>query len=140
MSVLAQHGKKDMAVRACVEKICESVEPGDYSSEVMAIYYWVCANVRYMKDILDVETLKTPFQLLKTRAGDCDDLATLLAAMYMSCGNVCRFVVVSFVEGVPSHVFCQVGIGGKWVTCDPVAGRDTQIMHGTVRNVWTFKC
>ncbi len=140
MSLLAQQGKKDMLVRRFVERLCAQVEPGDYSSEILAIYYWCCANVRYMKDILDVETLKTPNQLLQSRSGDCDDIATLLAAMYMSCGNVCRFIVVAFASGYPEHVFVQVRVGPKWVTIDPVAAADTTIMHKKVTRHWVFAC
>ena len=76
--------------------------------------------------------------------GDCDDLATLLAAMLMSIGNECRFMVVGFEDKNPSHVFCQVALrtsdagGGNaagervWATVDPVADDGTALMHKRV--------
>lgn len=133
MIVLAHQGKKDLEVRRLVENICSRIKQGDYNSEVLAIYYWVCQNIRYMRDIHNVEFVKTPHRLLKTKSGDCDDMATLLAAMLMACGNVCRYVVVAFQGDNWSHVFCQVmGKQGKWITLDPVARERTAEMHGRV--------
>lgn len=140
MCELARDGRKDPRVRGVVEKIVAEIEPGDYASESYAIYTWVCKNIRYLRDAHDVETLTTPERLLRTRAGDCDDVATLLAAMLMSCGVPCRFCVVSFRKGLPSHVFCQGLIGGRWTTFDPVAGPNTHDMHHRVVEARFFAC
>lgn len=118
-----------MLVRAVTEKVCEGIDQHDYTSEVAAIYYWVCATISYRRDPWDVELVKSPALVLKSRAADCDEIATLLAAMCMTMGNPCRFCVVSFEKGVPSHVFCQTYVGGKWVTVDPVAGPNTHEMQ-----------
>jgi hypothetical protein len=134
MRRFAHQGKADLEVRRLVEKICADIAPGDYASECLAIYYWACQpqNLRYMRDIQGVEFLKQPSRLLKTKAGDCDDIATLLAAMLMACGNKCEFVLVGFKRGgPPSHVYVQVITPkGKRVALDPVANRVTQQMLG----------
>jgi transglutaminase-like putative cysteine protease len=137
---LAKEGRKDMRVRTVVEHIVHKLEPGDYASEAYAIYAWVCRNIRYLRDPHDVELVKDPANVLKSKAADCDEIATLLAAMLMSCGVPCRFCVVSFRKGVPSHVFCQGLIGGKWVTFDPVAGPNTHSMHLRAVEARFYRC
>jgi len=144
MRVKANEAKKSL--RPLAEKICAKLESGDYNSEIYAIYCWVRKNIRYAKDIHDVEYVKAPARLLESRQGDCDDIACLLAALCMAMGNECRFAVVGFETGEPSHVFCQVAVrtgapgidgnarGGKhWVTLDPVADDQTPEMHSRVR-------
>jgi transglutaminase-like putative cysteine protease len=139
MQKFAKEGSKDLDIRRLTEKICAKLEPGDYSSEILAVYYWVCANIRYIRDIDNVEFLKIARQTLQTRTGDCDDIATLLAAMLISCGNIVRFAIVdmSGIKGPQpnySHVFCQAYIPSdhKWITVDPVAGKEAAEMHGRI--------
>ncbi len=126
MRKFAHQGKSDIEVRNQVEKICAQVEPNDYASEVLAIYYWVCNHIRYMRDIRDVEFVKQPSMVLATKTGDCDDIATLLAAMLMSCGNKCAFVLAAFTNPpIPSHVYTQVYTPAGVVALDPVANIET---------------
>jgi hypothetical protein len=130
MQNAANKGKKSLRVRRLVELITEGIAQGDYASEVLAIYYWVCRNIRYIRDIDGVEFIKEPDQVLATGAGDCDDMATLLAAMLMSAGNPVRFAVAGFKPGRPnfSHVYVEVMSPHGPVTIDPVANRDTMRM------------
>jgi len=129
MRKFARAGSEDLDLRALVEDICKNVVQGDYAGECLACYYWVCQNVRYMRDIHEVEFVKQPERLIETLSGDCDDIATLLAAMFMSCGNKVRFVLVGFSPGgPPSHVFVEVLTARGNITFDPVANRDTANM------------
>lgn len=144
MRRLANNAKKDLGILKLTREIVRGLEPGDYNSEIQAIYYWVCQNVRYVRDIHDVELVISPQKVLQLGGGDCDDIACLLAAMLMSIGNECRFMVVGFENRVPSHVFCQVALrtadagGGNaagarlWATVDPVADDATVMMHKRV--------
>lgn len=155
MRTKANEAKKTL--RPLAEKICRSVEPGDYNSEIQALYHWVCANIRYARDIHDVEYVKAPLRLLESKQGDCDDIACLLASLCMAMGNEARFLVVGFEDGLPSHVFCQTAVraqspGGKvsvdgnaakvpqqWVTLDPVAAENIPQMHSRVRFARVYK-
>ncbi len=129
MVQFANKGKIDPRVRSLVEEICKDIAQGDYASEVLACYYWVCQNIRYMRDIQDVEYVSEPRRILETRAGDCDDMSVLLAAMLLTCGNSVDFVLASFVpSGMPSHVFVQVRTPTGVVPLDPVANFDTAKM------------
>lgn len=149
MVKFSKDGAKDLDVRGLVERICSELEPGDYSSEALALYYWVCKNIRYIRDIDNVEFLKTPSMILKTRTGDCDDIATLLAAMLISAGNICRFAINDMSPNgktdTPTftHVFCQVLIPSskKWITLDPVSGKEAASMHKrtTAHQVFPFR-
>lgn len=130
MRDLAIEGRKDLEVRRLVEQLNANVAQGDYASELLAIYYWVTQHIRYMRDPDGVELLKSPAQLLRTRSGDCDDIATLLAAMFMAAGNPVQFALASFKPGRPvfSHVYVEVVTPHGPVVFDPVANRDTRKM------------
>lgn len=136
----ALKGKKDLEIRRLVEKICEEVAEGDYAGELLAIYYWVKQNIRYMRDIDGVEFLKSPNQLIKTRSGDCDDIATLLAAMFMAAGNPVHFTIVAFNGGMPvfSHVYVEVVTPHGPVLFDPVANRVQHEMASNIKAKKTF--
>jgi len=153
MRVKANEAKKTL--RPLAEKICAGLEPGDYNSEIYALYCWVRQNIRYARDIHNVEYVKAPARLLESKQGDCDDIACLLAALCMAMGNECRFLVVGFEDKNPSHVFCQVAVraqapgrtsvdgnvpGGapKWITVDPVADENTAQMHDRIGFVRAF--
>ena len=129
MVSFAHKGKQDLEVRRLCEIICKDIAQGDYASECLAVYHWVCTNIRYMRDIHDVEFIKDPRKLIETRSGDCDDMATLLAAMLMSMGNRCQFVLACFNHSpIPSHVYTQVLSPKGPIILDPVANRDTRQM------------
>ncbi len=148
MRTKANEAKKSL--RPLAEKICAQLEPGEYNSEILALYAFVRKNVRYARDIHDVEYVKAPQRLLESKQGDCDDIACLLAALCMAMGNKCRFLVVGFEDKIPSHVFCQVavraqapgrmsvdgnpgsGVPEQWITVDPVADENTPQMHGRI--------
>jgi transglutaminase-like putative cysteine protease len=90
------------------------------STRARALYEWVRDHVRYVPDVLDVETLTTPDKVLQTLIGDCDDQATLLATLYESVGFPTRFVVAGYTEpGIYEHVFLQVLSSGVWFDADP---------------------
>ncbi len=147
------------SLRPLAAKICAQLEPGDYNGEIMALYAWVCMNIRYVRDIHDVEYIQAPQRVLESKQGDCDDIACLLASLCMALGNECRFVVVGWAPNNPSHVFCQVAVQGVvgggngersvdggavgrveklWTTVDPVAVENTAEMHGRVKHVQVF--
>jgi transglutaminase-like putative cysteine protease len=85
-----------------------------------ALYEWTRAHVRYVPDILDVETLQTPDQTLRSLVGDCDDSATLLATMFEAVGYPTRFVLAAYQQTDQfEHVYLQVLIDGVWVDADP---------------------
>lgn len=115
-----------MAVRNQAVELTRKLRQKDFRGEICALSDWVRDQVRYVKDIRSVETVHDPVTLLKVRCGDCDDKATLLAALAESIGHPARFVAVAYRPGVFSHVWAQArpGPGGPWIdleTTEPLA-------------------
>lgn len=148
----ARKSQNHYEVRQLVEDICRDVASKDYLSECLAIYHYVCARTRYMRDPRTVELIRAPYLIAidlrhgRRVSGDCDDLSALLVAMFMATGAQCRIVTVAFRDVIYkgdrqySHVFCQVREPktGRWITFDPVAGLKTREMlaRATHAKVW----
>ena len=132
----------NFSVRQIVEDICRDLRSKDYLSEMLAVYHFVLANTRYMRDPKTVELVKNPvFTVGEIRNGkipqlDCDDLTVLLAAMLLSLGCGIRIATVAFKHAFYagqrqySHVFVQAyePRSKTWITLDPVAGEKTKTM------------
>ncbi len=81
-------------------------------------------NSRFNKDPVTKENLYPPQELLKIRAGDCDDISMLLGAFLLALGYPARLITVSANPGQPqefSHVYVEAEIpagSGQWVPMD----------------------
>lgn len=140
MRQLAERAKTDWEIRSLAVAITQGLRGKDYRSEAIAIYHWVTRNVRYVRDIHKVELVQSPTVVLRTRAGDCDDMSSLIAALCLSIGMPVRFVTAGFhTHGPHSHVFPQALVGpGAWITLDPVAGVRTREMMGRIRTLSAY--
>lgn len=92
-------------------------------AEARAIFRFVQQRIRYVRDVLNVETLATPLATLETRSGDCDDHATLLATLLEAIGFETRFVLASYLNPESfEHVYLAVliccGELCEWVYAD----------------------
>lgn len=120
MSRLVREFKKTLPIRDTALSIIQSV-PGhkNWVGQIKSLHAWVRDNVQYVRDVNGVETLATPVQTLDYMQGDCDDQATLLAALLESVGHPTRFVAISpALFGAFTHVYTETKIGhnpGKWV-------------------------
>jgi hypothetical protein len=85
---------------------------------VAALYRYVSRNIRYIPDPLDVETIQDPEATLKIRAGDCDDHATVLAALAASIGVPVRFRVIGPSADNFQHIFPELYVSGRWIPAD----------------------
>lgn len=110
-------------VRKAIE-IVRSAPAYDDFAEVQAIYNWVLANIRFTKDPVTKEKLYPPAELLKIRAGDCDDISMLIAALGMAVGYNARFITLSANSDSPnefSHVYPELEVppgSQNWVPMD----------------------
>jgi transglutaminase-like putative cysteine protease len=82
-------------------------------------------RVRFHPDPLHFETVKEPeFQLREIdhagyTSGDCDDIATLGAALGLALGLPARFRVMAFDSGSPyEHVTADLFDGSRWIDLD----------------------
>lgn len=110
-------------VRKAIE-IVRNVPAFDDFGEAQAIFYWVRANIRFTKDPVSKEKLYPPSELLKIRAGDCDDISMLIAALGMSLGYAARLITIAANQQNPSefvHVYTELEVppgSGQWIPMD----------------------
>ena len=119
MRLLALDGKRLPMVRATALDIIRDVPPKDELGELQAVWRWVRDNFHYRADVDDVETLHFADQLLRQRAGDCDDASVLIAALLGSIGYLTRFTAMAFAgDDGYGHVVPEAWHAGAWVPLD----------------------
>lgn len=123
-------------VRLKALELVSNLGPKDHAGEVVALNIYVRDKIRYVRDVLDCETLQTPQATMELGQGDCDDKAILLASLLMSIGYVPRFVALSQGRGFV-HVWTQVDLSGKWIDLEPTeqvaTGRHVLVRPGKDR-------
>ena len=88
--------------RQLAEVVCEGLASKDYISEYLALYQFIMARTRYMRDPRRVELVRAPHMVSKQiLAGhrpslDCDDMATWIAAAVTCVGGAAEFATVAF--------------------------------------------
>lgn len=120
MSKLAREGSHSYDVRAAATRIVHAVPGKQVRAELETLYRWVRDHVRYRFDPLGLEWVQAPTRTMLERAGDCDDMATLLAAFAGSLGHKWRFRTVGPSPGIMKHVAVEAWDGRGWVSLDPV--------------------
>lgn len=82
-----------------------------YWKEVTAIYQYVRANVRYVRDIHGIDTFQTAARTLEMRSGDCDDFTITLGALLMAVGFPVRTKTIQTTNASDfNHIYLQVGL------------------------------
>jgi transglutaminase-like putative cysteine protease len=116
MASVVREFRKDLSIRNLALSIVGGLTGKDYYGEAATLTKWVRSNIRYVRDIRDVETVQTPAVTLENRGGDCDDQATLLSALLESIGFQTRFVAIKTDPSGPFvHVFSEAEVNGEWV-------------------------
>lgn len=147
--MLARQGSHGYPIRNLATRIVHHVPSKQRTAELGALYRWVRDNIRYRYDPLGLEWVQRPERTVIERAGDCDDMATLLAALSGALGHPWRFNTVGPSAGIQKHIACQAFDGATWVTLDPVLeppatttepradnGRFGQLAPGT-HHIWS---
>jgi transglutaminase-like putative cysteine protease len=118
MRRLARRGSRDARIRSSAVRVIWMQPAKSELHEVTALFEFVRDRIRYVRDPLCFESVAEPFKVLELGHGDCDDKATLLAAMLESIGYPTRFVVAGYRVPMPEHVYLQVFAGGEWIDAD----------------------
>lgn len=114
MKNLARKRSKEPVVRDLALNILRSygITSHQYLNECMAIGDYVKNNVRYLRDIDNVERLEDPLLMIQnlakgTAAGDCDDMSLLIATLLLSIGAQPFFRVVRYQgkHGPYNHIY-----------------------------------
>jgi predicted transglutaminase-like cysteine proteinase len=95
----------------------------EYWPEVKAVFNWMRANVRYVRDIHSIDTFQQAMRTIQARSGDCDDYTIALGALLMSLGYPVRTKTIQTKDSDDwNHIYLQVGLPPgkptKWKTLD----------------------
>lgn len=125
----------DARLRMFAEGLVRNVFPHDYLSEYAAVLNWVRTHIRYSRDPMTIEQVKTPQVVLESETGDCDDASVLVGTLVGQLGAAVRYVAGAFKRDgngrpVLSHVWCEAfdPTAKAWVILDPVPGRNVASM------------
>jgi transglutaminase-like putative cysteine protease len=99
------------------------------ADQVRAVYDWLRKHLVFKRDSVALEHVRHPDQLALEIAadgvtsGDCDDVATLGAALLRAIGVRPALVLASVKpNGSFHHVLFAAELGGRWVHLDPQEG------------------
>lgn len=97
-------------IRGKALELVSGLPPRQWFAEIRALHAFVRDSIRYVRDPVDAELVQTPEATLRIGQGDCDDKATLLAALLKSIGHPARFVALDLTGDGFSHVLVETKI------------------------------
>lgn len=111
-------GKRSERVRQIASEILTAkneegdwqVEERDWNAEIAGAYNYVRANVRYTRDIHDVELFQKADRTLDLKMGDCDDIAILLGSILGNIGYPIIIRVIATNGQSFHHVYLMAGV------------------------------
>ena len=115
MRRFVREARRTPDIRELALSLTGGLAPKDFMGEIAALHRFVRDSIRYVQDVNEVETVSPPVDILRTRMGDCDDKATLLAALLESIGHPARFEALAFAPDDFSHVIVATKIGAGWL-------------------------
>lgn len=115
MRKFARDARTDPNIRQLAIQLTQGLPNEDFRAEANALFEFVRDRIRYVQDVNEVETVATPQITLELGAGDCDDKATLLAALLESIGHPARFAAIAFAPDNFEHVLVETRIGDRWI-------------------------
>lgn len=115
--IVIEYRKNEM-VRELTANLVKDLRSKDYAGEIRKVHEYVRDQIRYLRDVHEVETLHTPDEILFRKQGDCDDKSILVASMLQSIGHPVRFVAIGFAPGEYEHVYPETRIGNRWVSVE----------------------
>lgn len=100
----------DQTVRSKAEQLTRGLPARHWFGEIRALHQFVRDDIRYLRDPVNLERVATPEMTLEIGQGDCDDKATLLAALLDSIGHPARYVALAFNGDGFSHVLVETKV------------------------------
>lgn len=135
----------DQAIRSKAEELTRGLPPRQWFAEIRAVHEFVRDSIRYLRDPATMERIATPEQTLKSMQGDCDDKATLLAALLDSIGHPTRFVAIGLGGGPFSHVLVETKVRHTgndqkdWMPLETIIPRDAGWWPDGVTSAYRLK-
>lgn len=129
---LANQFKKDIRLRELAGDIVRPYRKN--VDKIEAVFDWIKANVKYVRDIEGIETIHTPYKILRQGYGDCDDLATISATLLKAVGYKVFYVVTSNRPDKKfNHIFLIVTDGRQKYIFDPTIKIFNKARRGITR-------
>src|ERR1700691_3039804 len=108
--VLASLTDPAHTIRLTAISLTAGVQQRDWLGHVQALQRFVRDSIKFMRDPDQFELVQTPQKTLEIGAGDCDDKATLLAALLESIGHPAQFIAIGLNGDTFSHVLVRTKI------------------------------
>ena len=129
---LIKSSKHELLVRQKTEQILSGIPERNWKAEINQIYGYVKTNIRYMQDIDNVETVKTPRKMIEEiinrgqSFGDCDDHTLLLGALLVNAGYQIQISIIVSTWNTTNdynHIYLLVNIPmtSQWLALDATA-------------------
>lgn len=137
MKRLARRDANSAVVQRIAKSIKEKCKGKDDLCRAKAVFDYIYKNVKYKFDhelVVDyvetdnpemVEFVSAPKYLLsEIFEGDCDDMSTSLASIYIALGMPVNFKIIAWKNNSFTHVYTEVMVkmedGYWWIPSDPV--------------------
>ena len=130
MRRMVRESKRTPEIRELAVTLTNDLPNRARRAEVARCFDFVQQTIRYTGDVTDVETLQLPADTLRLGAGDCDDMAMLLASLLEAIGHDTRFSALAFIKDPAGrycygHVITETPWGHyadnriEWLSMDP---------------------
>ncbi|MBD3309553.1 hypothetical protein GF348_24450 [candidate division KSB3 bacterium] len=153
MRRLALNDQVDCDVRRLALKITEGIRGQDALTQIGAIRGWLMNHLMFTRDPRKHELLIAPRILVRSLRKpenhgiirvDCDDVATLAAALGSAVGLDARFVAVAYLSNnnsAPRHVWGELAPPGsdQWQEMDVTRVYQGLPPKSAITNRWTLK-
>ncbi len=109
--------------------LVSGLPPRQWMAEIRALHAFVKDQIRYVRDPVGLELVQSPDKTIEIAQGDCDDKATLLAALLTATGHPARFIAVGFNGDPLSHVLVQTKVDSTgndskdWISLETIIDR-----------------
>ena len=121
---LALRDSRTPEIRLLAQELSREQIPYDNLGEATALQHYVRDSIRYVRDVLGVETVQSPRLTLRIGSGDCDDKTALLASLLYSIGFPVRYVLAatsSRHRAHYTHIYPEAQIRGQWVALETIS-------------------
>jgi hypothetical protein len=122
---LVHQGVKSPRVNQAAIAIVWNTPQFTQTPKAQAIFSWIQQNTRFIADMVGplggIETLRSADEILRVRAGDCDDFSILIPALLGTIGIRSRLVTIAHHADEPqefSHIYPEAFVDGQWVAMD----------------------
>ena len=137
-------GSRDKGIVMRTRQVIEGCAPRDYARQLVTIRDWLAGHFRFVRDPQGTECLELPQTLMamiekrSVATGDCDDAATLSAAMCKAVGFPVALRIVAFYspKSAYQHVYTLAFNDGKAFDFDVT--RPARMLPPTVAKSFTY--